>query len=141
MDDCKIERRFEVAVAKFKRELARQGMYSECAGQVRHYDLRRMDADNVIRSLEGALVRCHNTPSVYIELKKGFRCNAKSMVERGNGDACIAGDYVGLVGDVLLVAVDIWSDNAVEIVLRGIPLWVILEIGVVYEAAHELAAA
>lgn len=133
MDSCEVERRFEMAVAQWRREVERRGMYSDGAGPVRNFYRHRMCADRLVRSLEGALARCYGIPVVGVQLKDRFHFDKDTFGTVIDSQRYLEADYIGIAGNDLVVAAAIWSENSFEIVLRAIPLDAIWEIGVTYE--------
>jgi hypothetical protein len=133
MDSCEVERRFEMAVAQWRCEVERRGMYSEGAGHVRSFYESKIFSDSLVRSLEGAMARCYGVPVISIVLKNGFHFNKDEFGTVEDDERYIEADYIGIAENDLIVAVAIWSDNSFEIVLRTIPLHAILGISVLYE--------
>lgn len=133
MDSCEVERRFEMAVAQWRREAERRGIYSENAGPVRSFYRLRMHTDGLVRSLEGAMARCYGVPVLGIALKYGFHFDKDAFGTVTDRQRFFEVDYIGISGNNLIVAAAIWSGNTLEIVLRAIPLHAISGINVLYE--------
>ncbi len=133
MEESEIDRRFSLAVAKLQREIAHRGMRSSTAGPPRGFYLKKMEPDRLCRSLEGALARCHDLPQVCITLKDGYHFDKKTFGTFADDEDYGEFDYIGITGNDIIVAAHIWDDTGIEIVLRGISLNAIWEIGVYYE--------
>lgn len=133
MEGSEIDRRFALAVAKLQREIAHRGMRSSTAGPTRGFYLKKIEPERLCRSLEGALARCHDLPQVCITLKDRYHFDKQVFGTFAGDEDYSEFDYIGIAGNDIIVAAHIWDDTGVAIVLRGISLNAILEIGVYYE--------
>ena len=126
MESCELERRFRVAIDQWRCE-------SEGSGPVITFSHRRMFAESLERSLERAMARCFSVPLLCVVLKDEFCFDRSAYDTVLYRPRVLEAKYIGVFGDDLIVAVEVWSHNTLEIVLRAIPLHTIFEIGVCYE--------
>lgn len=133
MEPLEVERRFEMAVAQWRREAERRGMYSKNAGPVRDFYRLGVYADGLFRSLEGAMARCYGVPVLGVALKDGFHFDKDAFGAVVDRQRYIEAGYIGISGNDLIVAAAVWSGNTLKIVLRAIPLHAILGVNVLYE--------